>query len=249
MSANAIQIPRDGYVIGRIENAASDQHPLAGTEIDRLLIYSLEPWMVVPIGKEEKQALDLHARAVPQHFLQPSRAQIADPAEQGIDLFESVVVGQLVKQFEYCSLRRRQRQRPIPLAPILLCYVSTAEARHIQSLPLIDIPFETPETMGNRIVFEEPAVIVVSEFDFQGQLLDPGWWRFGTVRKAAGLVVTWTAELTTLQVRFRLCSALRPAYRRAAVIGYGFLGNSSHRDNARPPEFPDAEQRAAKIVT
>src|SRR3979490_2480853 len=74
MSANAIQIPGNGYVIGGVEDAAFDKHTLAAAQIDSFLVESLEPWMLVPIGKIEEQTLDLDARAILQEFLQARRA-------------------------------------------------------------------------------------------------------------------------------------------------------------------------------
>src|ERR1700732_75960 len=117
MSANGIQIPRNGYMVGGVEDAAFDKHTLATAKIDRFLVEAFEPRMFVPISEKEKQAFDFDAGAVLQQLLQTIRTQIGKSAEQGIDLFKRLMVRQLVEQFEDRSLGRRQRQRPVPLAP------------------------------------------------------------------------------------------------------------------------------------
>ena len=93
-------------MIGGVEDAAFDKHTLAAAKLDSFLVEALEPRVLVSIGKIEEQALDLDASAILQQFLQASRAEIAEPAEQGIDLFEGLMVGYLVEQLEYRPLWR-----------------------------------------------------------------------------------------------------------------------------------------------
>ena len=80
-------------MVGGVEDAALDEHTLAAAQIDSFLVESLEPWMLVSIGKIEEQALDLDAGAILQQLLQTSGAQITEPSEQGIDLLEGLVAG------------------------------------------------------------------------------------------------------------------------------------------------------------
>ena len=87
------------------------------------------------------------------------------PSEQGVDLFEGFMVWQFVEQFEYRALRRRQRQGPVPLAPIQFGYVAAAKARHVQGLAFVDIPFDAADAFRNRVIFEEPLVVVIDKCD------------------------------------------------------------------------------------
>jgi len=59
-----MQVTRNGYFIGWVEDAAFDEHAFAAAEIDRCLIKTLEPWVFVSIGEKQKQALDLDAGAI-----------------------------------------------------------------------------------------------------------------------------------------------------------------------------------------
>lgn len=168
-------------MVSGVEDAAFDEHTLAGTQIDSFLVESLEPRLLMSIGKEEEQALDLNARAILQEVLQTNGAQIGEAAKQGIDLLKGLVIGQLIEQLEYCALWRRQSQGPIPLAPVQRGYIGAVQARHIPRLTGIDIPFETAEACGDGVVFEEPPIVVIDKLDLERQFLHPCWRRFRTV--------------------------------------------------------------------
>jgi hypothetical protein len=152
-------------LIGGVEHAPFNEHTFATAKIDSFLVEALKLRVFVAVGEEEEQALDLYARAVVQQFLQTSGTKIRKTAEQGIDLFKRLGVGQLVEEFEYRSLRRGERQWPIPLPPGELRYIAAAKARNVKGLAFIDIPFNAADAFRNGLVFEEPPVIVIDKFD------------------------------------------------------------------------------------
>jgi hypothetical protein len=111
---------------------------------------------------------------------------------------------------EVCRRRRGQRHWPIPLPPTQLGYVAAAKARHIEGLPFVDIPFDAADTLGNRVVFEKPFVIVIDELDRQQrQFLKPSGRRFRAIevdgacrlREVVGVTSYPRGSLTVLRIR------------------------------------------------
>ena len=70
MSANGIEIPRHRDLVGLVELAAPYQHTLTLTEIDRFLVESLEPGVMMLIGEKKEQSFHLHAAAIGEEFLE-----------------------------------------------------------------------------------------------------------------------------------------------------------------------------------
>lgn len=118
-SANAIEILRHGDLILGVQLASIDQHALALAEIDLLSLEAFEPCVLVTVGEEEEQPLDLYVTAVRQELLQLARTEVGESFHQLVDLMKAFAVGQFVHQFEHGPFRSRKRERPIPLAQFI----------------------------------------------------------------------------------------------------------------------------------
>jgi hypothetical protein len=65
------------------------------------------PGVSVLVGKHEKEALDLDARAGRQQLFQSSGARGREAFEGCIDDMNALMSRQLIQQFKDCALRRR----------------------------------------------------------------------------------------------------------------------------------------------
>ena len=73
-------------------------------------------WLMT-VGEEEEQALHLHAAAIFKQILQPLWAQVGEAAPSACRPDGSSHDWGFIEQFQDCTLRRRERQWPIPLPP------------------------------------------------------------------------------------------------------------------------------------
>src|SRR5690606_7901223 len=69
------------------------------------------PRMAMAVGEEQKQPFHFYARASLKQDLQPTGAQVGHALDEGIGLIEALAFGQLVEQFEDCSLLARITDR------------------------------------------------------------------------------------------------------------------------------------------
>lgn len=56
-----------------------------------VLLEPLEPGMLMPVGKEEEEALDLDAGAIRQQFFEPSRTEVRGTLHQHVSLVKALV--------------------------------------------------------------------------------------------------------------------------------------------------------------
>jgi len=75
--------------------------------------------MLVPVGKEEEQALHFDTAAIEEEFLKAARAQIRKTSDQLVDLMEALAIGQFIEEFQHRSLGRGEGELPCPLSPRL----------------------------------------------------------------------------------------------------------------------------------
>src|SRR3546814_6884444 len=78
-----------------------------GAEIDRILVQMLQPGVLMPVGKHEKQTSDLDAPAGAQKGHQVSGAQVREPLKDHIQVMEARMIGQFIERLEDGALRRR----------------------------------------------------------------------------------------------------------------------------------------------
>ena len=114
-----VGILRHGDLIDGVQCSSAHEQPLSFTEIDCLLVEALQPRMLVPVGKEEEQALHFDTATIEEEFLKAARAQIRKTSDQLVDLMEALAIGQFIEEFQHRSLRRGQDEFPCPLSPRL----------------------------------------------------------------------------------------------------------------------------------
>src|SRR3546814_16728436 len=74
----------------------------------------LQPGVLMPVGKHEKQTSDLDAPAGAQKGHQVSGAQVREPLKDHIQVMEARMTGQFIERLEDGALRRGDLERPAP---------------------------------------------------------------------------------------------------------------------------------------
>src|SRR3546814_16500695 len=74
----------------------------------------LQPGVLMPVGKHEKQTSDLDAPAGAQKGHQVSGAQVREPLKDHIQVMEARMTGQFIERLEDGALRRRDLEWPAP---------------------------------------------------------------------------------------------------------------------------------------
>lgn len=85
---------------------------------------------------------------------------------------EALAGRQFIEQLEDGALGRRERQRPIPLAP-RLCDPGAMDRIVIAFFVGLGIPFETGDAARHRLVRKKPVAAVPNEADIERQLGKP----------------------------------------------------------------------------
>src|SRR3546814_7128932 len=78
---------------------------------DLILVQMLQPGVLMPVGKHEKQTSDLDAPAGAQKGHQVSGAQVREPLKDHIQVMEARMIGQFIERLEDGALRRRHLER------------------------------------------------------------------------------------------------------------------------------------------
>src|SRR3546814_20347982 len=81
---------------------------------DLILVQMLQPGVLMPVGKHEKQTSDLDAPAGAQKGHQVSGAQVREPLKDHIQVMEARMIGQFIERLEAGALRRRHLEWPAP---------------------------------------------------------------------------------------------------------------------------------------
>src|SRR3546814_17803878 len=81
---------------------------------DLILVQMLQPGVLMPVGKHEKQTSDLDAPAGAQKGHQVSGAQVREPLKDHIQVMEARMIGQFIERLEDGALRRRHLEWPAP---------------------------------------------------------------------------------------------------------------------------------------
>lgn len=119
----------------------------------------------MPVRKPQEQSFHFHAATYPKKDLKPSWTQVAQSFHQHVGLMKRLPLWHFIQQFEDCTLRCRDRQRPFPLPPRLLHGAAL--------LKVLGAVAGFPEQLL-RVVKYESAV----EFQFE----DPPWRLAGAVQ-------------------------------------------------------------------
>src|SRR3546814_18416702 len=103
----------------------------------------LQPGVLMPVGKHEKQTSDLDAPAGAQKGHQVSGAQVREPLKDHIQVMEASMTGPFLERPEDDALRRRTLEQQTPGAHRLATdgYRPQAGSEHVR--PVID-PVRTP---------------------------------------------------------------------------------------------------------
>ena len=73
--------------------------------------------MLITIGKEEEEALDLYVPTISKQRLQAPGAEIGKSRHELVDLMETFARRQFIQEFKQGALRCGEGEGPVPLAP------------------------------------------------------------------------------------------------------------------------------------